>query len=51
VLFVSHNLTSIQQLCDRAFYIHSGELHDEGKPETVLAHYLKNVAVEENGFS
>lgn len=50
VLFVSHNLTSIQQLCNRALYIHSGELHDEGKPETVLAHYLKNVAAEENGF-
>jgi lipopolysaccharide transport system ATP-binding protein len=51
VLFVSHNLTSIQQLCNRALYIHSGKLHDEGKPEAVLAHYLKNVAVEENGFS
>jgi ABC-type polysaccharide/polyol phosphate transport system ATPase subunit len=51
VLFVSHNLTSVRQLCDRAFHIHSGELHDEGKPETVIANYLKDVAVEENGLS
>ena len=49
VLFVSHNLTSVRQLCDRAFHIHSGELHDEGKPETVIANYLKEVPVEENG--
>ena len=51
VLFVSHNLTSVRQLCDRAFHILSGELHDEGKPETVIANYLKDVAVEENGLS
>jgi lipopolysaccharide transport system ATP-binding protein len=50
VLFVSHNLTSVRQLCDRALHIHAGELHDEGKPETVIANYLKDV-VEENGFS
>jgi hypothetical protein len=27
--------------------IHSGELRDEGKPETVIANYLKEIAVEE----
>jgi lipopolysaccharide transport system ATP-binding protein len=47
VLFVSHNLTSIQELCSRAMCIYSGELRDEGKPETVIANYLKEVAVEE----
>jgi lipopolysaccharide transport system ATP-binding protein len=47
VLFVSHNLTSVQELCSRAMCIYSGELRDEGKPETVIANYLKEVAVEE----
>jgi lipopolysaccharide transport system ATP-binding protein len=49
VLFVSHNLTSVRELCDRAMCIHSGKLHDEGNTETVIANYLKEVAVEENG--
>ena len=48
VLFVSHNLTSVQDLCDRAMCIRLGKLHDEGNTETVIANYLKEVA-EENG--
>jgi lipopolysaccharide transport system ATP-binding protein len=48
VLFVSHNLTSVQELCDRAMHIHGGELHDEGKTESVIANYLKEVTVAEN---
>lgn len=51
VLFVSHNLTSVRQLCDRAFHLQSGELHAEGKPEAVIANYLNDVAVEENGLN
>jgi lipopolysaccharide transport system ATP-binding protein len=47
VLFVSHNLTSVRELCNRAMCIHAGELRDQGKPETVIANYLKEVAVEE----
>jgi lipopolysaccharide transport system ATP-binding protein len=30
VLFVSHNVYSVGQLCDRAFHIHSGQLQDDG---------------------
>src|SRR2546430_3996121 len=50
VLFVSHNLKSVQELCNRAMCIQSGELRDEGKPETVIANYLKEVAVAEKAF-
>ncbi|MGZ8847656.1 MAG: ABC transporter ATP-binding protein [Pyrinomonadaceae bacterium] len=49
VLFVSHNLNSVRQLCDRALYIHAGELQDEGEPESVITNYLKDVLVEPNG--
>ncbi len=43
VLFVSHNVYSVAQLCDRAFHIHSGRLHEDGAPETVINSYLKSV--------
>ena len=49
VLFVSHNLNSVTQLCDRALYIHAGQLQGEGKPEGVISNYLKDVLVEPNG--
>ena len=40
VLFVSHNLGSVQTLCDRAIYIASGELREDGKSATVIQNYL-----------
>ena|SRR2546428_3321978 len=46
VLFVSHNLGAVQDLSDRAFYVHSGRLHAEGKPDTLIGNYLKDVAVQ-----
>ncbi len=48
VLFVSHNLTSVEQVCDRALHIEGGRLFDEGKPEAVMAKYLKHIAAEQN---
>jgi lipopolysaccharide transport system ATP-binding protein len=47
VLFVTHNLASVNELCSHAMCIQKGELHDEGKPETVIANYLKDVAAAE----
>ncbi len=48
VLFVSHKLTSIEQLCDRVFHVQAGHIHDEGKPPEVVSGYLKAIALEEN---
>ena len=48
VLFVSHNLTSVEQLCDRVFHVEGGKLFDEGKPGTVIANYLQHTAAENN---
>jgi lipopolysaccharide transport system ATP-binding protein len=47
VLFVSHNLASVQQLCERVLFIRAGVLHEDGKPETVIATYLKDMAEAE----
>ena len=44
VFYVSHDLTSIQQLCGRALLIESGHLIDEGEPRSVTANYLKIIS-------
>jgi homopolymeric O-antigen transport system ATP-binding protein len=44
VLFVSHNVYSVGQLCDRVFHIHSGQLQDDGTPEMVISNYLEGIS-------
>jgi lipopolysaccharide transport system ATP-binding protein len=44
VLFVSHNLKSVTQLCHRAIHFHAGEIYNQGKPDEVVANYLKEFA-------
>ncbi len=40
VLFVSHNMAAIQQLCSRALYLEHGRLAGIGEPQTEIRHYL-----------
>jgi lipopolysaccharide transport system ATP-binding protein len=47
VFYVSHDLTSIQQLCGRVLLIESGHLIDEGEPISVTANYLKIISSPE----
>src|SRR2546428_2503609 len=44
VLFVSHNMTTIQSLCHRALWLDAGKLIDEGPTQTVVQHYLQSAA-------
>jgi lipopolysaccharide transport system ATP-binding protein len=39
VLFVSHNLHAVLQLCDRALLLHNGEIVREGSTHDVVAYY------------
>ena len=39
VLFVSHNMESIRELCDSAVVLHEGELQYAGPAEGAIAHY------------
>ena len=41
ILFVSHNMAAIQNLCNRAMLLHGGEISDIGKPDEVVGNYLK----------
>jgi lipopolysaccharide transport system ATP-binding protein len=40
VLFVSHNMQAVNQLCDRAIWLEGGRIHEEGDPSDVVTHYL-----------
>ncbi len=43
VLFVSHNMQAIAQLCDRALLLEGGRIARDGPSEEVVAHYLQTV--------
>ena len=42
VLFVSHNMTAINQLCPRSVMLDDGRIAATGKTTEVMAHYLKS---------
>jgi len=43
ILFVSHNLAAIENLCTKCFLIEDGKLALEGATKNVIAHYLNLV--------
>jgi lipopolysaccharide transport system ATP-binding protein len=51
VLFVSHNLSSICTLCDRAAHLHGGSLIDTGVPAAVVDRYLKALTSKTYGHT
>jgi lipopolysaccharide transport system ATP-binding protein len=44
ILFVSHNLTAIQSLCNKAFYFEKGRLIDQGDTTHIVTNYLSKVS-------
>lgn len=41
IVFVSHDLASVEELCDHVYLLHNGRLMKEGKPVEVIAEYHK----------
>jgi homopolymeric O-antigen transport system ATP-binding protein len=39
IVFVSHDLSSIEKLCDHVYLLHNGKLVKEGKPVETIAEY------------
>lgn len=39
LIFVSHDLSTLQLICDRAIWIHKGKLQEEGEPVQVCQEY------------
>jgi lipopolysaccharide transport system ATP-binding protein len=40
VLFVSHNLVAVQNLCGRVIWLQNGEIQEEGPTSSVISNYL-----------
>lgn len=51
VLFVSHNLGAIQNLCSSCILLNKGKLVEQGDPAKIVARYLSEGAVAANAFS
>jgi lipopolysaccharide transport system ATP-binding protein len=47
ILLVSHDLGSIERLCDEAVWLHRGRLMAQGATREIVGRYLDHVAVEE----
>lgn len=43
VLFVSHNMLAVQNLCSRAIWLDEGKLKNNGMPGKIIAEYLAGV--------
>jgi lipopolysaccharide transport system ATP-binding protein len=43
VLFVSHNMQTVNQLCERTMWLDDGRIVEDGEPSTVITHYLHAV--------
>jgi len=48
VLFVSHNMQAIKQLCKRALLISSGEIVEDGVTSNVVVSYLQDIPTAES---
>ncbi len=44
ILFVSHNLTAVQALCNKTLYFERGQLIEQGETNQVIASYLSKVS-------
>ncbi len=41
VLFVSHNMLAMEDLCDRVIWLKDGRMVDEGQPKSVISRYVQ----------
>jgi ABC-type polysaccharide/polyol phosphate transport system ATPase subunit len=46
ILFISHDLTAVERLCDRAMLIDHGQLAAAGDPATIVEEYRRRFVVE-----
>jgi len=50
VLFVSHNMQAVRNLCQRCIWMKDGRLHKDGKADEIVEDYFNNIS-EEQSFS
>lgn len=47
MVFISHNLVAIQDICTRVIWLDQGKIRASGDPETVISQYLSGRSYEE----
>lgn len=47
MVFVTHNLQMVQEICNRVILLNHGVVLDDGKPEEVIRHYKELMKAEE----
>jgi lipopolysaccharide transport system ATP-binding protein len=48
VLFVSHNMSSISQLCNKGIFLENGEVYAKGQSSNIIESYLQNGSKNSN---
>jgi lipopolysaccharide transport system ATP-binding protein len=43
VLFVSHQMAAVENLCQRVIYLQEGRIAADGLPKTIISAYLRNI--------
>jgi lipopolysaccharide transport system ATP-binding protein len=49
IVFVSHNMSAVRRLCDRAHLLHGGSVVASGTPSDVIAGHLRDAGAESQG--
>jgi lipopolysaccharide transport system ATP-binding protein len=47
VLFVSHNMTAMQALCERVIYFEDGKIRGDGDPKAQIQRYLSSTTISQ----
>lgn len=44
MVYVTHSLGAVKELCNRAVWLHEGVIRKDGTPEEVIPEYIKETA-------
>jgi lipopolysaccharide transport system ATP-binding protein len=48
IVLISHNVEKVVQYCDRALWLHNGQISCEGKPQSVVDRYLSAITAPQH---
>jgi homopolymeric O-antigen transport system ATP-binding protein len=51
ILFVSHDLAAVKNLCDKALWLEQGEIRMTGEPEAVVSRYLAAMTQRRDNYT
>ena len=48
IAFVSHDMTAVERLCNRVFFLYKGQIRAEGAPRDVISEYYSKVVFKQD---